>query len=82
MLVLKSPDLETEIDSLKRQYKRRMIAGDTDAMFAAQEALSKVAVVQDRVRLAKDRLDRDKNVEEQPQQQPVPATSTRGQTRS
>ena len=35
-------------------------------MFAAQEALSKVAVVQDRVRLAKDRLDREQNAEEQP----------------
>ena len=64
--------LETEIDSLKRQYKEAYEAGDTDAMFAAQEALSKVAVVQDRVRLAKDRLDREQNVEEQPQQQPVP----------
>ena len=47
--------LETEIDSLKRQYKEAYETGDTDAMFAAQEALSKVAVVQDRVRLAKDR---------------------------
>ena len=64
--------LETEIDSLKRQYKEAYEAGDTDAMFAAQEALSKVAVVQDRVRLAKDRLDREKDVEEQAQQQPVP----------
>ena len=65
--------LETEIDSLKRQYKEAYDTGDTDAMFAAQEALSKVAVVaKDRVRLAKDRLDNDKNVEEQPQQQPVP----------
>ena len=65
--------LETEIDSLKRQYKEAYEAGDTDAMFAAQEALSKVAVVQDRVRLAKDRLDREEQtVEEQPQQQPVP----------
>ena len=61
--------LETEIDSLKRQYKEAYEAGDTDAMFAAQEALSKVAVVQDRVRLAKDRLDREQAVEEQPQQQ-------------
>ena len=64
--------LETEIDSLKRRYKEAYEAGDTDAMFAAQEALSKVAVVQDRVRLAKDRLDREQAVEEQPQQQPVP----------
>ena len=64
--------LETEIDSLKRQYKEAYEAGDTDAMFAAQEALSKVAVVQDRVRLAKDRLDREQNAEEQPQEQPVP----------
>ena len=64
--------LETEIDSLKRQYKEAYEAGDTDAMFAAQEALSKVAVVQDRVRLAKDRLDREQNAEEQPQEQPAP----------
>ena len=68
--------LETEVDSLKRQYKEAYESGDTDAMFSAQEALSKVAVVQDRVRLAKNRLDREKNVEQQPQQQAAPTTQT------
>ena len=64
--------LESEVDSLKRQYKEAYDSGDTDAMFASQEALSKVAVVQDRVRLAKDRLDREQNVEEKPQEQAAP----------
>jgi hypothetical protein len=59
--------LESQVDALKRQYKEAYDTGDTDAMFAAQEALSKVAVVQERVRIARDRLDRDQNVEEQPQ---------------
>ena len=64
--------LESEIDSLKRQYKESYDTGDTDAMFAAQEALAKVALAKDRVRIARSRLDNDKNVEEQAQQQPVP----------
>jgi hypothetical protein len=68
--------LETEVDSLKRQYKEAYESGDTDAMFSAQEALSKVAVVQDRVRLAKNRLDREQKVQEQPQQQAAPTTQT------
>jgi hypothetical protein len=71
--------IESQVDALKRQYKEAYDSGDTDAMFAAQEALSKVAVVQERVRIARDRLDRDQNVEEQPQVQAAPTPQPQAQ---
>ena len=71
--------IESQVDALKRQYKEAYDSGDTDAMFAAQEALSKVAVVQERVRIARDRLDREQNVEEQPQVQAAPTPQPQAQ---
>jgi len=63
--------LEAHGDSVKRQYREAYEAGDSDAMFAAQEQLSSMAVQQDRVRLAKQRIERDV---EQPVQQPQTIT--------
>ena len=65
--------LEAHTESVKRQYREAYESGDSDAMFAAQEQLSKVAVQQDRVRVAKQRLEREV---EEPEQTTAPVTPT------
>jgi len=65
--------IAAQVDGLKRQYREAYESGDTDAMFAAQEALSKTTLAQERIRAAKLRFEREP---EQPParqyQQPVP----------
>ena len=61
--------LEAHTDSVKRQYREAYESGDSDAMFSAQEQLSKMAVQQDRIRLAKQRIEREV---EEPEQQAQP----------
>jgi hypothetical protein len=48
--------VQSQITSLKQQFKEAYDTGDSDAMFAAQEQLSKMSLVQERVRVAKQRL--------------------------
>ncbi len=65
--------LEAHTDAVKRKYREAYEAGDSDAMFEAQEQLSKMAVQQDRVRTAKQRLEREV---EEPEQTAAPVTPT------
>lgn len=51
--------VQGEIESVKQQYRAAYDNGDSDAMFAAQEQLSKMALMQERVRVAKHRLSQD-----------------------
>ena len=51
--------VQGEIESVKQQYRNAYENGDSDAMFAAQEQLSKMALMQERVRVAKQRLSQE-----------------------
>lgn len=65
--------LKSETVSIRQKYREAYDAGDSDAMFAAQEQLSQMALMQDRVRSARHRL----TVQEQepaPQARPAPQT--------
>lgn len=59
--------IEGQIANVKQQHRAAYESGDSDAMFAAQEQLSKMALMQERVRAAKQRL----SVQEQ-EQEPAP----------
>ena len=64
--------LEAYMEALKRQYREAYESGDTDQLFAAQEALTKTALAQDRIRAAKQRFERTQEeppVPQQPRQQ-------------
>jgi|TARA_R110001583_G_scaffold47719_2_gene149401 hypothetical protein len=65
--------LESQEDQAKRAYSEAHQAGDSEKMFEAQKALSKIAIEQERYRLAKNQSDM---AEQQPQaeqqQQPPP----------
>ena len=56
-------------ESAKRQFREAHESGDADALIAAQELLSKTTLDQERVRMAKNRLERETEPEQQPQQQ-------------
>ena len=49
--------LESQEDQAKRAYVEAQQAGDSEKMFEAQKALSKIAIEQERYRLAKDQAD-------------------------
>lgn len=71
--------IEGQIANVKQQHKAAYESGDSDAMFAAQEQLSKMALMQERVRAAKQRL----SVEEQePAQQQMPQAAAPVQNRA
>jgi len=57
--------LDSQLDTAKRSYREAHDRGDVDAMFDAQQALSKISIEQERFRLAKQR-------QEQQVAQPVP----------
>lgn len=57
--------IDAQIETAKRLYKEAYDAGDTDKMFEAQEALSKMSIEQERLRIAKQRS------EQVPDQAPV-----------
>ena len=59
--------LKSEASSIKQKYREAYDAGDSDAMFAAQEQLSQMSHMQERVRAARHRL----TVQEQ---EPAPQT--------
>ena len=48
--------LKSEVASVKQQYREAYESGDSDAMFSAQEQLSQMALMQERVRAARQRL--------------------------
>jgi molybdopterin converting factor small subunit len=62
--------LESQEAAVKNAYKQAYENGDTDAMFQAQEALSRIAVEKDKYTLARARAERQQVApQEQPQQQ-------------
>ena len=63
--------LESQEAAVKNAYKQAYENGDTDAMFQAQEALSRIAVEKDKYTLAKARAERQQVApqQQQPQQQ-------------
>ena len=65
--------IDAQVEATKRLYKEAYDAGDTDKMFEAQEALSKMSIEQERLRLAKQRSDRTPPPQQEvPQQQMAP----------
>jgi len=50
--------LESQEDQAKRAYSEAHQAGDSEKMFEAQKALSKIAIEQERYRLAKDQAEK------------------------
>ena len=50
--------LESQLSQAKVAYKEAHDRGDVDSMFEAQQALSKIAIEQERYRLAKERQER------------------------
>ena len=58
--------LESQEDQAKRAYSEAHQAGDSEKMFEAQKALSKIAIEQERYRLAKDQAEKkEKDKEEE-----------------
>jgi len=67
--------LESQEDQAKRAYAEAHQAGDSEKMFEAQKALSKISIEQERYRLAKNQSDMAKSqpeVEQPVAQQPPP----------
>lgn len=64
-----STRLETQMAAAKKLYREAYDGGDTEKMLEAQEALSKMSIEQERLRLAKQRSERAAPPEQQPQQQ-------------
>jgi hypothetical protein len=63
--------LESQEDQAKRAYSEAHQAGDSEKMFEAQKALSKITIEQERYRLAKDKIETSEaQPVETPQQQP------------
>lgn len=64
--------VEAQLEGLKRQYREAYETGDTDAMFAAQQALSAAALQQERLKAAKMRIERQTQEPEETPQQAAP----------
>jgi hypothetical protein len=68
--------IDAQVETAKRLYKEAYDAGDTDKMFEAQEALSKMSIEQERLRIAKQRSEQVSNQapvaqQQAPVQQPI-----------
>jgi len=64
--------IDAQVETAKRLYKEAYDAGDTDKMFEAQEALSKMSIEQERLRIAKQRSEQVPVAQQHaPVQQPV-----------
>lgn len=82
-----STRLETQMAAAKKLYREAYDGGDTEKMLEAQEALSKMSIEQERLRLAKQRSERaappeqqlQQQFQTQPQQQPQPKPDPRAQ---
>ena len=71
--------LESQEDQAKRLYKEAHEAGDTDKMVEAQQALAKIAIEQERYRMAKGENEQQEKVEEKQEtapKQPPPQVKT------
>jgi hypothetical protein len=64
--------LDTQIGAAKKLYRESHDNGDTDKMLEAQEALSKMSIEQERLRIAKQRSERAPQQQQQQQQQMAP----------
>jgi len=65
--------LESQLNQAKAAYRDAHERGDVDAMFEAQQSLSKISIEQERFRLAKQRQEQaPKEVPVQAEQQPAP----------
>jgi len=64
--------LEAQAEKAKQVYRDAYEAGDTDKMFEAQQLLSKVAIEQERYRLAKNRSEKEVPAEPAPDQGQAP----------
>lgn len=72
--------LESQEDQAKRAYVEAQQAGDSEKMFEAQKALSKIAIEQERYRLAKDQADqkeKTKGSEKEDTVAPTPQPETK-----
>ena len=71
--------IESQLTTAKQAYREAHERGDVDAMFSAQQALSKISIEEERFRLAKQRQEQPvaQPVQQEPVQQqaaqPVPA---------
>ena len=71
--------LESQEEQAKRLYKEAHEAGDTDKMVEAQQALAKIAIEQERYRMAKGENEQQEKVEEKQEtapKQPPPQAKT------
>ena len=71
--------LESQEEQAKRLYKEAHEAGDTDKMVEAQQALAKIAIEQERYRMAKGENEQQEKVEEKQEtapKQPPPQVKT------
>ena len=70
--------IDSQLDTAKRAYREAHDRGDVDAMFDAQQALSKISIEQERFRLAKQRQEQQpvpqQEAQSVPQQQSQPAS--------
>jgi len=66
--------LESQLASAKQLYKEAHEAGDADALFNAQETLSKIAIEKERHRMAKERQEQQKPAQQQNLNAPVAST--------
>ena len=64
--------LEAQIAAAKKAYRDAYEAGDADKMLEAQETMSKMAVEQERLRIAKQRSEQMAQVQQQPVPQRMP----------
>jgi hypothetical protein len=57
--------VEAQMDAAKRVFKEAHETGDADKMVEAQEAMSKIAIEQERLRIAKERSDKTEVAQEE-----------------
>ena len=65
--------VEAQMDAAKRVFKEAHETGDADKMVEAQEAMSKIAIEQERLRIAKERSDKTEVAREETMT-PAPAS--------
>ena len=71
--------LDSEVINAKRLYKEAYESGDADKMMEAQEAMSKMSIEQERLRIAKQRSEQVEVEQGQAQGQPAPQQAAQQQ---
>jgi hypothetical protein len=71
--------LDSEVINAKRLYKEAYEAGDADKMMEAQEAMSKMSIEQERLRIAKQRSEQVEVEQGKAQGQPAPQQAAQQQ---